>query len=113
VNLSPLVIVLSLIVGGAIAGLLGVVVAVPAAAAIRILAGHLWRTRILGESWQEASSAMIEHTERPERIAGVRRRRPPDDDQPRLFDTGEHPEIVGPPDSGRPPAPASSVDERA
>lgn len=113
VNLSPLVIVLSLIVGGAIAGLLGVVVAVPAAAAIRILVGHLWRTRILGESWQEASSAMIEHTERPERIAGVRRRRPADDDQPRLFDTGEHPEIVGPPGSGRPPAPASSVDERA
>ncbi|HJR90803.1 MAG TPA: AI-2E family transporter [Acidimicrobiia bacterium] len=95
VNLSPLVIVLSLIVGGSIAGLLGVVIAVPAAAAIRILVGHLWRTRVLGESWHEATSAMIEHTERPDRIAGVRRRRPPDDQQ-RLFDTAEHPELADP-----------------
>lgn len=93
VNLSPLVIVLALIVGGSIAGLLGVVIAVPAAAAIRIIVGHLWRTRVLGESWQEASDAMIEYTERPERIAGIRRRRP-EDAQPRLFDTAEHPEIA-------------------
>jgi predicted PurR-regulated permease PerM len=93
VNLSPLVIVLALIAGGAIAGLLGVVVAVPTVAAIRIVAGHLWRTRVLGESWQEASDAMIEYTERPERIAVVRRRRPVGDQQ-RLFDTAEHPEIA-------------------
>lgn len=88
VNLSPLVIVLALIAGGSLAGLLGVVLAVPVVAAIRIVAGHLWRTRVLGESWQEASDAMIEYTERPERIAGVRRRRPVGDQQ-RLFDTAE------------------------
>lgn len=93
VNLSPLVIVLALIVGGSIAGLLGVVVAVPAAAAIRIIIGHLWRTRVLGESWQEASDAMIEYTDRPDRIAGVRRRRP-SAEQSRLFDTAEHPELA-------------------
>jgi hypothetical protein len=33
---------------------------------------------------------MIEYTELPERIA---RRRRPQGDQQRLFDTGEHPEI--------------------
>lgn len=93
VNLSPLVIVVALIVGGAVAGLVGVVVAVPLTAAIRIIAGHLWRTRVLGESWLEASEAMIEYTDPPERIAGVRRRRSTVGDQQRLFDTGEQPVV--------------------
>lgn len=86
VKLSPLVIVLALIIGGSVAGLLGVLIAVPLTAAVRIIAGHLWRTRMLGQSWQEASDAMIEITEPPERIAGIRRRSA---DQTRLFDTQE------------------------
>lgn len=90
VNLSPLVIVLALIAGGSLAGLLGVVLAVPTVTAIRIVTGHLWRTRVLGESWQEASDAMIEITERPERMT-VRRRRP--EGQQRLFDTAETPAV--------------------
>jgi hypothetical protein len=88
VQLSPLVIVLALIVGGTLAGLLGVLVAVPLTAAVRIVAGHLWRTRMLGQSWAEASEQMIEVTGPPERIAGIRRRQP--SGQQRLFDTGEH-----------------------
>ena len=87
VNLSPLVIILALIVGGSIAGLLGVLVAVPLTAAARIVVGHFWRTRMLGESWREASEHMIEYTDPPERIAGIRRRSNPD--QSRLFDTQE------------------------
>lgn len=86
VNLSPLVIVLALIVGGALAGLLGVLVAIPATAAIRIVVGHLWRTRILGQSWEEASEAMIEMTEPPERLARISRK---SSAQTRLFDTQE------------------------
>lgn len=86
VKLSPLIIVLALIIGGSLAGLLGVVIAVPLTAAVRIIAGHLWRTRMLGQSWQEASEAMIEVTEPPDRIAGIRRR---SIDQTRLFDTQE------------------------
>jgi predicted PurR-regulated permease PerM len=86
VNLSPLVIVLALVIGGAVAGLLGVLVAVPLTAAVRIIAGHLWRTRVLGQSWQEASEAMIEVTEPPERLARLSRRPL---DQTRLFDTQE------------------------
>lgn len=85
VNLSPLAIVLALIVGGTLAGLLGVLVAIPVTAAIRIVAGHLWRTRILGQSWEEASEAMIEVTEPPERLARLRRT----PEQSRLFDTQE------------------------
>jgi len=86
VNLSPLVIVLALIVGGSVAGLLGVLVAVPMTAAIRIIVGHMWRTRILGETWGEASQHMIEYTDPPDRIAGIRRRQ---SSQSRLFDTQE------------------------
>ncbi|HSJ34830.1 MAG TPA: AI-2E family transporter [Acidimicrobiia bacterium] len=95
VNLSPLVIVLALIAGGSLAGLLGVVLAVPIVTALRIVAGHLWRTRVLGESWQEASDAMIEITERPERMT-VRRRRV-EGDQQRLFDTAETPVVSNKP----------------
>ncbi|HVR79889.1 MAG TPA: AI-2E family transporter, partial [Acidimicrobiia bacterium] len=86
VQLSPLVIVLALIVGGALAGLLGVLVAIPATAAIRIVVGHLWRTRVLGQSWEEASEAMIEMTEPPERLTRIGRRQA---EQARLFDTQE------------------------
>lgn len=86
VNLSPLVIVLALVIGGSVAGLLGVLVAVPLTAAIRIVVGHLWRTRTLGQSWKEASEAMIEDTEPPERLVRLSRRNP---DQTRLFDTQE------------------------
>jgi predicted PurR-regulated permease PerM len=91
VNLSPLVIVLALVIGGTVAGLLGVLVAVPMTAAIRIIVGHLWRTRILGETWGEASQHMIEYTDPPDRIAGIRRRHP---NQTRLFDTQELPPLV-------------------
>ena len=86
VKLSPLVIVLALIIGGSLAGLLGVLIAVPLTAAVRIILGHLWRTRVLGQSWQEASEAMFEVTEPPERIANLRRKSA---DQTRLFDTAE------------------------
>lgn len=94
VNLSPLVIVLALVIGGAVAGLLGVLIAVPVTAAVRILVGHLWRTRMLGQSWREASDAMIEVTEPPERLARISRRNP---QQSRLFDTQEL-TTVGKPD---------------
>jgi predicted PurR-regulated permease PerM len=93
VNLSPLVIVLALVIGGTVAGLLGVLVAVPMTAAIRIIVGHLWRTRILGETWGEASQHMIEYTDPPDRIAGIRRRHP---NQTRLFDTQELPSLADP-----------------
>ena len=103
VHLSPVIIVLALLMGGSLAGLLGVVLAVPTFAALRILAGHLWRTRVLGESWEEASEAMIEITDRPERKLPTRRR--PHGDDPRLFDTGELSELEA-------SAPAEAVEPR-
>jgi predicted PurR-regulated permease PerM len=104
VHLSPFAIVIALVIGGSVAGLLGVLVAVPATAAIRIIAGHLWRTRILGQSWREASAAMIEVTEPPERFGRLARRSP---DQSRLFDTQELGTVEPPSDGDDREAPDS------
>jgi predicted PurR-regulated permease PerM len=67
VRLHPAVILLSLVLGGALAGLWGVIIAVPLVAAIKILLGHWWRTRVLGQTWEEASEAMFEDPEPPRR----------------------------------------------
>jgi predicted PurR-regulated permease PerM len=85
VLLSPLVIVLALIVGGSVAGLLGVLVAVPLVAVLRIVTSHLWRTRVLGDSWEQALDSAIEVTARPE----LRRSRERKLQEERLFDTAE------------------------
>lgn len=60
VRLHPAVVILVLILGGAIGGVWGVILAVPVTASIKIVAGHLWRTRVLGQSWEEATEALIE-----------------------------------------------------
>ena len=74
VRLHPASIILGLILGAAIGGFWGVVLAVPVMAAVKIIAGHYWRTRVLGESWEEASEALIEEPPGAE-SALIRRRR--------------------------------------
>lgn len=59
VHLSPVTIILALLAGGSIGGLFGVLVAVPVTAVLKIVAGHLWRTRVLGESWDQAMQAVL------------------------------------------------------
>ena len=63
VQLHPAVILLVLILAGSIAGIWGVIIAVPLTAAVRILLGHWWRTRVLGQTWEEASEAMFQEPE--------------------------------------------------
>ncbi|MFQ5555454.1 MAG: AI-2E family transporter, partial [Acidimicrobiia bacterium] len=63
VRLHPAVVILVLILGGAVGGLWGVLLAVPVTAGVKILVGHVWRTRVLGQSWQEASDAATEQRE--------------------------------------------------
>ncbi len=75
VKLSPVTIILALIAGGALGGLFGVLLAVPTVAGVKVVLGHLWRTRMLGESWEEASEAIIETYETPPRLARGRRGR--------------------------------------
>ncbi len=65
VKLHPVLIILALLIGGSLAGLLGVLVAVPVAAATKIILAHLWRTRVLDQSWQEATEASLHEYEPP------------------------------------------------
>jgi len=74
VRLHPAVVILVLILGGALGGVWGVLLAVPVAASIKIVAGHFWRTRVLGQSWEEATDALIVEPEsRESLISRVRR----------------------------------------
>lgn len=74
VRLHPAVVILALLLGGAVGGLWGVLLAVPTTASVKIVAGHLWRTRVLGQSWEEASDALIiEPDERTTLLKRMRR----------------------------------------
>ena len=67
VRLHPTVTLLVLVLGGAFAGIWGVIIAVPLTATVKIIMGHWWRTRFLGQTWEEASDAMFEEVE-PSRL---------------------------------------------
>ena len=49
VKLHPVLVMLALLLGGTLGGFFGLLVAVPTAAIVKILVGHLWRVHILGE----------------------------------------------------------------
>ena len=51
VRLHPALIILGLIVGAGLGGFWGLVLTVPVMASVKILVGHFWRTRVLGQSW--------------------------------------------------------------
>jgi len=56
VSLHPSAVMLALLAGGAIGGFLGLLLAVPVTAALRIVASHIWRHRVLGEPFDLAPS---------------------------------------------------------
>jgi len=49
VKLHPAVVMLALLAGGTLFGFLGLLMAVPVTAVLKILLGHLWRTYVLGQ----------------------------------------------------------------
>jgi predicted PurR-regulated permease PerM len=59
VQLHPVTVMLSLLAGGTLAGFWGVLLAVPAVAVTKLLLGHLWATRVLGESPSPYSSSAV------------------------------------------------------
>lgn len=63
VRLHPAVTLLVLVLAGAVAGVWGVIIAVPLAASIKILLGHWWRTRVLDQTWEQATEAMFQAPE--------------------------------------------------
>lgn len=56
VKLHPAVVMLALLAGGTIAGFMGLLLAVPATAVLKIILGHLWRTYVLGEPLEQVES---------------------------------------------------------
>lgn len=81
VKLHPTVIILALLAGGSLGGFLGLAIAVPLTALTKVLIGHFWRTRVLGEPWEEATDAFVVEYEPPSpasmagRLRGVGRLR--------------------------------------
>jgi len=59
VHLHPAAVILALVAGGSLAGFYGLVLAVPVAACLKIVVGHLWRTHILGEPIEVEDQAVL------------------------------------------------------
>lgn len=57
VQLHPAMVLLALLAGGTMGGFFGLLLAVPTAATLKIVVGHLWRTYALGQPWDEAIAA--------------------------------------------------------
>jgi predicted PurR-regulated permease PerM len=56
VKLHPAAVMLALLAGGTLGGFFGLLLAVPTAAVLKILVGHLWRTYVLGEPIEEIAA---------------------------------------------------------
>ncbi|MGH9034414.1 MAG: AI-2E family transporter, partial [Acidimicrobiia bacterium] len=67
VKLHPVLVMLALLLGGTLGGFFGLLIAVPTAAVLKILVGHLWRVHVLGESLE----AREEQTESEDSESGV------------------------------------------
>ncbi|MGI8575978.1 MAG: AI-2E family transporter [Egibacteraceae bacterium] len=67
VRLHPLIVLLALVVGGSLYGIFGLIVAVPGVAAVNVLAGHTWQTRVpwSGDDTPEDASSLQELTLEP------------------------------------------------
>ncbi len=59
VRLHPAVTLLVLVLAGAVAGFWGILIAVPLAAALKIISGYWWRTRILEQTPRDAAESMF------------------------------------------------------
>jgi predicted PurR-regulated permease PerM len=53
VKIHPAAVLLALVAGGSLGGFFGLLLAVPTAATLKILAGHLWRTYVLDEPFAQ------------------------------------------------------------
>jgi predicted PurR-regulated permease PerM len=84
VKLHPAAVMLALLLGGTLGGFLGLLVAVPTAAVLKILAGHVWRVHVLGEpfaAWKarEEASGLAEGVGMVRRVGDGRDRGGRDD----------------------------------
>jgi len=68
VHLHPAVIILIIVLGGGLGGIWGVLLAVPVAAIVKIVVGHLWRTRVLGQTWEDAYADIVRTSQPPDTL---------------------------------------------
>jgi predicted PurR-regulated permease PerM len=64
VKLHPVMVMVALLLGGTLFGFFGLLVAVPTAAVLKIVLGHLWRIHVLGESLPEREEQVEEEETR-------------------------------------------------
>jgi predicted PurR-regulated permease PerM len=64
VKLHPVMVMVALLLGGTLFGFFGLLVAVPTAAVLKILLGHLWRIHVLGEALPEREEQIEEEQDR-------------------------------------------------
>jgi predicted PurR-regulated permease PerM len=62
VQLHPVTVMLSLLAGGTLAGFWGVLLGVPTVAVVKLLASHMWTTRVLHESPSPATEPTVGET---------------------------------------------------
>ncbi|MGH9043219.1 MAG: AI-2E family transporter [Acidimicrobiia bacterium] len=88
VKLHPVLVMLALLLGGTLGGFFGLLIAVPTAAVIKILVGHLWRIHVLGEPLEEVA-------QEGEGTGFVSRIPAPEEPEPEAEETGTEAEPVG------------------
>ncbi len=76
VQLHPAAVILALLAGGSLGGFFGLLLAVPLTAVLKIICGHVWRTHILDEPFEQA----VADEEGPGAISYAVRK-PPDEDE--------------------------------
>lgn len=112
VKLHPALIILALLAGGSLGGLFGLLIAVPLTAVVKVLSSHLWRTRVLGEPWDQAAEDLIIEYEEPDprslagrvrRVGRLQLSRPNIRSRP-----GVHAEPSAPPDTSPTPDPVKA-----
>ncbi|MDQ3293689.1 MAG: AI-2E family transporter [Actinomycetota bacterium] len=80
VKLHPAAVMLALLAGGTLGGLFGILLAVPVAAILKILLGHVWRTYVLGEPIEQL--AAIAASDATQEGVGFVQEVGPDDEPP-------------------------------
>jgi predicted PurR-regulated permease PerM len=82
VKLHPAAVLLALLAGASLGGILGMLVAAPAVAALKVVVGHLWRVQVLGQPPEELED-LVSSAQARERLwipaRRAKRDRPPSD----------------------------------
>ncbi|MGI8758644.1 MAG: AI-2E family transporter [Acidimicrobiales bacterium] len=95
VQLHPAAVMLALLVGGTASGIFGLLIAVPAAAVIKILVSHLWHIYVLAEPLEQVVARAEEAEQAP---TTARPMRPvTEEDQPAPDEAPVEPERAGAP----------------